>query len=502
MSDDKVFDVVGQQFSDISLTKLIEQAITDNQADAAIRTLNRQFTSENIKKQLNTQQKLVASSEIRRLLAGVQKQKESAETLRMMPSYVRGFFKEAAPWVGYEIDGDVEGIFALSSCPPVVQSAIEKYPSHLHKRLTFSKELALPAEVDRPQAIYVHPGESVFEAISALFLGEFEGEGNRGAVYVDSNTDEPYLFYLAGARALRHGDGESRILDETLTGIKRFADGRCETTRAHLLMTLAGQRDHPAPIPHDWINLGEDIEPVKSYVVEELGDPMLSGICGELQSQLESRKKQIQISINLRKSELLELRHKLKDAVARAVPAARTKLNDCERELAELPAKRAALEAGLIEEIENTRLGPVSLHLRGLVVPPDEAPAQSTHDAEIVALETVIKYERERGAQVEDVSDPQLMRGFDLESRRPDGEVRYIEVKGRTGMTSVELTRNEWTQAENHQNRYWLYTVYHCESANPKLYRCQNPHGKDIGRPKEGVIVNASDIISNSEDEE
>ena len=500
LNDDKVYDVVGQQFSDASLTKLIEQAITANQSDAAIQTLNRQFTSENIKKQLNAQQKLVTSSEIRRLLTGVQKQKESAETLRMMPAYVRGFFQEAAQLVGYEIDGDVKKAFKLSSCPPLVQSALEKYPSHLRERLTFSKELALPAEVDRPQAIYVHPGEPIFESILTLFLGEFEGEGDRGAVYTDVQAIEPYLFYLARVPALRDGDREPRILDEALCGIKRFSDGRFESTPAHLLLTLTPHRENPSAIVNDWIELGEDVQPVESYVIEKLGEPMLSRICGELESQLEGKKKQIRVSINLRKSELLEQRHKLKDAVARAVPAARTKLNECERELNELPAKRDALEAGLIEEIENTRFGAVSVYLRALVVPPDEEPPQSTHDAEMVALETVVKYEQEHGAQIEDVSDPRLMKGFDLESRRPNGEVRYIEVKGRTGMASVDLTRNEWKQAENHQDRYWLYTVYHCESASPKMYRCQNPHEKDIGRPREGVIVNASDIITNSEE--
>ena len=157
LSDDKVFDVIGQQFSDVPLTKLIEQAITGNQADAAIRTINTRFTPENIRSQLDEQRNAVTSSEIRRLLDGVQKQKESAETLRVMPSYVRGFFKEAAPWVGYGIDGDVADIFALASCPPPVQRAIGKYPAHLRQRLTFSKERALPAEFDKPQAIYIHP---------------------------------------------------------------------------------------------------------------------------------------------------------------------------------------------------------------------------------------------------------------------------------------------------------------------------------------------------------
>ena len=217
-----------------------------------------------------------------------------------MPSYVRGFFREAAPWVGYEIDGDVEDIFALPSYPSLVQSAIEKNPPHLHQRLTFSKELALPAEVDRPQAIYVHPGEPVFEAISTLFLGEFQGEGNRGAVYVDFDTIEPYLFYLAGVSVLRHRDDERHVLDEVLAGIKQFSDGRCESAPAHLLMTLKRQEAPRFPVDREWIELADNLQPVESYVSEELGHPKLSGIRDELQSQLENRKKQIQVSIKLR----------------------------------------------------------------------------------------------------------------------------------------------------------------------------------------------------------
>ena len=167
----------------------------------------------------------------------------------------------------------------------------------------------------------------------------------------------------------------------------------------------------------------------------------------------------------------------------------------------QLTTKRAALEASLIEEIENTQLGPVIIYLRALVVPPalDETTIQSTHDAEAIALQTVIEYEHEHGAEMKDVSNPSLKKGFDLESKRPHGEIRYIEVKGRTGVTNIELTANEWRQAENHQNRYWLYTVYHCESRNPQLYRCRNPHSKGIAKPMGSVIVKASDIISNQE---
>ena len=82
-----------------------------------------------------------------------------------MPAYVRAFFEDVAPLVGYRIDGEVEEIFRLSHCPAFVQSVIEKQPSHLQDRLTFSRERALPTGLDQPEAIYLHPGEPVFDSI-------------------------------------------------------------------------------------------------------------------------------------------------------------------------------------------------------------------------------------------------------------------------------------------------------------------------------------------------
>ena len=499
LSDDKVFDVIGQQFSEISLTDLITQAITENKTDASIQTINNQFTSENIKQQLEAQQKLVACSEVKRLLVGVQKQRESAETLRVMPAYVRGFFEDAAPLVGYQIDGEVEEIFKLSHCLAFVQSVIEKYPSHLQNRLTFSRELALPTGLDQPQAIFLHPGEPVFDSIVTLFLGEFENEGHRGAVYFDSQTDEPYLFYLAKVPIVRQIDETLQVLDEVLAGVKRFSDERCELTPAHLLLTLTPQSDKGSSISPEWVDRADEVEPVKTFVVENLGGAKVSRIRDVLQSQLKDKKKQIKISFNLRKSELLGQRINLKDAVAKGVPAAQTKLNNCDRELDELEVKRAAAETSLVEEIENTELGPVTLYVRALVLPPpiDVEPTKTMRDAEAIALRTTIEYEREHGAAVEDVSNPHLKKGFDLQSRRPNGEVRYIEVKGRTGITSVELTANEWRQAANHRARYWLYVVYYCD-ANPQLYRCRDPFGNLIAKAKGSVIINASDIMRES----
>ncbi len=504
LNDDKVFDVIGQQFSQISLKELITRAITENQTDASIQIINTQFTLENIQKQLEGQQKSVVSSDVKRLLGNVQEQRESAETLRMLPAYVRSFFEDAAPLLGYRINGDIEATFKLSHCPASVQKAIDRYPTNLRNRLTFSRELALPAGSEKPEAIFLHPGEPIFDAIRASFLEKFNAEGERGAVYFDPQTDAPYLFYLARIPVIRQTNNKPEVLDEMLVGIKRFADGRCEETPAHLLLTLiprTEQHSTPTTLSAEWINRADETQPVKNFVRENFGNPKLSHIHDVLHLELEGKKRQIQVSSNLRKAELLEQRRDLREAVAKGVPAARTKLNNCENELNALPTKREQAVASLIEEIENIQLGPVTVYTRAFVTEPpaEEIPTKTLRDAEAIAIKTAIEYEHERGADVKDVSNPSLKKGFDLQSRHPNGEVRYIEVKGRSGITSVELTANEWRQAANHRDRYWLYVVYNCDTKEPQLYPCQDPFKTLTEKATGSIRINAGDITRNSE---
>ncbi len=504
LNDDKVFDVIGQQFSQISLKELITKAITENQTDASIQAIKTRFTLENVKKQIEGQQKSVVGSEVKRLLSNVQKERESAETLRMLPAYVRSFFEDAAPLLGYRINGDIETTFKLSHCPESVQKVIKEYPQHLQNRLTFSREFALPSGSEKPEAIFLHPGEPIFDTIRTCFLEKFNTEGEQGAVYFDPQADEPYLFYLARIPVVRQTDGEPHVLDEMLVGIKRFADGRCEETPAHLLLTLRprmGKQSIPITLSTDWMNLADDAQSVKNFVCENSGSPKLFKIRNELESELENKKGQIQISFNLRTGELLKQRLELKKAVAKGIPAAQTKLNNCDQELKALPKKREEAEANLIKEIENTQLGPVTIYVRAFVAPPslEDVLTKTLRDAEAIAIKTAIDYECQRNAEIKDVSNPSFKKGFDLQSRHPNGEVRYIEVKGRTGIASVELTANEWRQAANHRDRYWLYVVYHCDTEQPQLYRCRDPFGNLIKKATGSIRINASAIIKGAE---
>lgn len=58
-----------------------------------------------------------------------------------------------------------------------------------------------------------------------------------------------------------------------------------------------------------------------------------------------------------------------------------------------------------------------------------------------------------------------------------DGSERAIEVKGRAASGEVLLSENEWAQACNLRGRYWLYIVYDCASAQPRLLRIPDPFG-------------------------
>lgn len=65
---------------------------------------------------------------------------------------------------------------------------------------------------------------------------------------------------------------------------------------------------------------------------------------------------------------------------------------------------------------------------------------------EKAAMDRAVAFEEGCGWTVQDVSDKG--RGYDLLSQGPEREIRYIEVKGRAGAGSVELTANEWLKAE------------------------------------------------------
>jgi hypothetical protein len=398
----------------------------------------------------------------------------------------------------------VEGIFSLDPCPPGVARALDGYPEAVRGRLTFARETAMPDLAQDPKAIYLHPGEPVFEAVMDLFLGQYDQEGMRGAVFFDAEAEEPTLFYLARVQVLRDAadaDSSPDIVEEQMAGVRRLADGRMEQAPAHLLLTLyPAETDEMVAVGASASLLAQasDTTPVEAYLVEALGLPALQARRQQEEDQLPERQKQLRVAYNLWRADLFHQRRLLKEAVNRAVPAARTRLRECEAELEGLDRRQREAEAALYAAVDRLRLGPVSLYAQALVLPLPPAEAERRRDvrAEEIALAEVRRREKAEGSEiVEDVSAPHLKAGFDLKVLRADGSLRYVEVKGRSGAQEVELTANEWAQAANHRDRYWLYVAYDCDTV-PRLYRVPDPFGRLLARATGAVRIKASDVMA------
>lgn len=504
LGSDSVFDVIGQQFKGKSLSELIFEATVEGRDREVAQEIDRDMTADKVRARLAEQARKVEVAEVRALLESLKQQREAAEMKRMMPAYVRGFLHDAAPLVGATLEGDITGIFRAADCPDSVSRAIETYPEAIRESLTFDRALAMPEDALQPQAIYLHPGEAVFDAVAELFQSHYDHAGERGGLFFDESADAPYVFYLAKLPIIREAaeaatTSEPEILDEAMVGIRRYADGRCEALPAHWLMTLiaAEEKDLSGLGNLTGLPAWDDLAPIEAFLYETEGTPRLERLRAEAMERLPERRKQLREAYNLREAELLGQRQVLKDAVAKNIPAAKSKLAGCERELDALDARRAETEAAYLSEIDRMGLGAVTVYVRALVlpIPPDQAQRRRDDKVEAIALRVAWEHELACDGTVEDVSDPQRKMGFDLRSVRPDGAVRYIEVKGRARVGDLELTPNEWAQAHNHRDRYWLYVVFNCETT-PTLKRISDPAGKGIGRPKGGVTIDAADLIN------
>jgi len=81
---------------------------------------------------------------------------------------------------------------------------------------------------------------------------------------------------------------------------------------------------------------------------------------------------------------------------------------------------------------------------------------------ENIGIRVALKYEREvlgvKDARV--LTEPERYKGYDIESRTPDGSPKYIEVKAsRDWLPSIELTRNEYQHILNNPERSFVYVV-------------------------------------------
>jgi len=513
LGSDKVFDVIGRQFQGISLSEIIMRAITEDRADEESRRLEVLLTAEQVRDVEEAEAKLCPSSgDVASQLPAVLAQRERAEFNRLLPGYVHRFLEKTAPRLGMGISGNLDGRFYFEKLPLPLALALEETTGGRRMSLTVHKP-----QLDE-DVVFLRPGEPFFDRYSAYFCRRVSEGALRGAAFMDPYATEPYLYHLAMVSTIRRADpqfceafGSDQVLETRLVAVTQAVDGEPAECPVELLMVLrsAGYIS-PITLPA-YDQMSQALIRARTYLRDAVAQPMVRKWVEQLATSVKSRETFLEAGFDDQEIELLQSRAKLRERTLADDVGAKRELEVVKKKQRAIATRHEKALAILRREPELVEIGEVTLLAHALVLPSTDPADRERHDQEIerIAMQVARAHEESLDAKVDDVSTPELARlagfekppGFDLLSHRPSGEKRCIEVKGRRAVGDIELTENEWAKAANLRQDYWLYTVYDCATARPRLLRVQDPFVKLLVRAKGGVIIGEANVFEVAEEE-
>jgi superfamily II DNA or RNA helicase/DNA-binding XRE family transcriptional regulator len=530
LRSDKVFDVVGRLFENVSLKSYLEMATTEEGERAAIEGIDGLLTDEQVRALEARDQALFGGGDVKSHLAELNIAMEQEQYRRLLPGYIRRFVGSAAPLIDLRVDGDLDGGFELAPERPrafdPVLSAMEFYPAEMQGRFTVYR----PKE--RGDAIWLHPGEPVFDRFCATLLTRHGDAAQRGAIFIDPHATAPYLFHLAqvsvvrrhadvdtgdlvGKRDDRHTALPPEVIESRLIGLRQESDGAISLCPIEHLLLLHGARNiAPGSVPLARLARG-----LTEAAGDWINNEALSRIVGEQRAKIElslpERLDWLTRGYDHKTAELIAKRQRVTEEARKDDPRAKAELTKVKGQQRQLAADKDRRLALLKAEPSLIVPGEMMMVAHALVLPTDDPEERQRYDAEVeaVAMRLARVHEEAAGATVHDVSRPELARragltdwpGFDLHSLRPASvqeraEDRAIEVKGCARSGGVEVSANEWAKACNLRDRYWLYVVFDCATPKPRLVRVRDPFGRLLARAKGSVLIQAGQIISAAEE--
>jgi hypothetical protein len=516
LGNDKVFDVIGKLFEGLSLREYMEQIAASGNEHPVQQRIDGKLTPEQVRALEAREHALygdggAVKSQLPRLRADM----EQETYQRLLPGYVRHFIEQAAPFIDIGIEGDMDGSFTLRPLKPGAMDwllpILETYPLPMRDRYT-----VYPPR-DGPLALFMHPGELAFDRFRAYFRDRFSGQALQGAVFVDPTAERPYFYHLAQVVIARQADPALRalscdeIVEFRLVGLKHEEGSDVVECPAEQLLLLRGSDYLPPSAILFAATADRSCELARAYALAHIAEGAAEQHRERLRQSLPERTIFLERGFAYQAAELAEARSRLSEKASAGNPHAKGELTKIKARQREVQAHKDEALAVLRLEPELIMPGETTFLAHALVVPSSDPEDQKRYDAnvEAIAMQVVRAYEEASGAIVHDVSTAEralaagleAWPGFDLRSHRPSGEILAIEVKGRGGIGDVELTENEYIRACNLRDRYWLYVVYDCAKAAPRLLRIQNPFGKLIVRQKGSVIVGEGQIFATAESE-
>ena len=512
LGSDKVFDVIGRIFDEMDLNAYMREAVrSDGDADRNAANLAGELSIEQVRA-IREQEKTIYGNggDIKSMLPELRQTLEVEELRQLLPGYIRLYLENALPILEIDMLPDSQGCFYLRPRTKAIRQyllpALERYPAR--PRFTLHRPKV------NGEAVFIHPGEPFFDRLRNRAKMMCAESGQRGAIFTDVNSRVPYLLHIARLTVERKASAGlpkfhiGNVVEQSLMAVKQLPDGKLDEVSVEQILLFKPE----TRASHDSVALiaesGTLREKVKQHIERELITQRVEIHRTAASRRNEENEIQLCRAFDYRDSELAASRSRLTKRAREGDRKAREQLEGVKaqqrshRDQRTLALEEARAEIGLIEP------GEVEIIATALVQPSrDDADIKALElNSERYAMELVTAHETARGATVIDVSTPPKSRlagltddpGFDLLSTHT-GDKRCIEVKGRVGTGGVELTSNEWSKACNLRDRYWLYCVFDCGTASPKLLKVRNPFEKLVAKAQGGVAITYGAVARASE---
>ena len=501
---DKVFDVVGQQLQEISLRDLLRDALFESAPYTAQKKLDSLLATQKLRVSVEEQRRQASAyGDVARRLRQLNSEIEMESFNRLLPAYVQHFVERAAPLLGASIQGDVATVARFAAEGEQgrwLRSLGAAMMDGLPDFVTVRQDAQAP-DMDPKRIAFLRPGDRLFDALCAETLQRFAQDTSRGGIFCDPAAEVPYFLavYLCQVGCPNHAgqSGTSDLFEKRLIALRWDERGSFEACAPNHLLAL-----REAPRSLVWkagallVNPEHQAVKADGYARSLAESTVLRQVRFALRAEAAARVEDLIRGFDFRGGELAERRAELSRRMRSGDTTVQADLEMVKAEQAALHAEKA--QALLFEErrselAEIIRMERVAI---AIAVPDPSPEAREAYDKDIeaIAVRIATNYEIDRyQAKVVDVSSPVLAYGYDLQSHRPDGDRIAIEVKGRAGRGTVQLTDNEWPTAANLREKYWLYVVFDC-ATEPKLFRVCDPIRLAF-KTRTSFSLNAGEII-------
>jgi superfamily II DNA or RNA helicase len=393
-----------------------------------------------------------------------------------------------------------------------------------YSRVCFDRAAIQP--LDKPgleRALLMHPGHPLMLTLSDMILEQHANLLRQGAVLVDPSDEglDPALLFLL-THEIKSGDGS--VLSKRLQFVRVAPDGTAQFAgwAPHLDLEPLAESERSllsGVIDAPWLSSGQEARALSlaaTTLVPEHYNEVAQRRIDHVEKTINAVHERLSKEIAFWQDRWVKLKED-----GEAGKDVRLNLQNVERTLGDLQSRLESRK----KELQSMRhvvngtpvvLGAALIVPGGLMnklrgdEPIDPTAATFAADAaarsriEQLAMQAVTKAEEARGCRVVDVSAAKC--GWDLSSYPPAVEgrqldPRHIEVKGRVkGASTVTVSRNEMLYAFNQGDKFVLaIALVDSDDSIDGPHYVRNPFDREPGWGVASINFNLSDLLARAE---